>query len=106
MAYSVREERQSLATSLREELDEAGRVVIRLRRDNVESFVLLLDSIDENLPYDRPARFSTAGQLYFDLPPNSPVRQYAHHTPPPSISCRAVFRGDLFCDSRWKTPFA
>ena len=38
MAYSVREERQSLATSLREELDEAERVIIQLRRDNVESF--------------------------------------------------------------------
>ncbi len=47
MAYSVREERQSLATSLREELDEAERVVIQLRRDNVESFLQLLDSIDE-----------------------------------------------------------
>ena len=100
MAYSVREERQGLATSLREELDEAGRVVIRLRRDNVESFLLLLDSIDENLPYDRPARFSTAGQLYFDLPPNSPVRPYTCHTPRPSTSCRAFFRVVLCCDSR------
>ncbi len=47
MAYSVREERQSLATSLREELDEAERVIIQVRRDNVESFLVLLDSIDE-----------------------------------------------------------
>ena len=47
MAYSVREERQSLATSLREELDEAERVIIQLRRDNVESFLQLLDSIDD-----------------------------------------------------------
>lgn len=47
MAYSVREERQSLATSLREELDEAERVIIQERQDNVESFLQLLDSIDE-----------------------------------------------------------
>ena len=47
MAYSVREERQSLATSLREELDEAERVIIQLRRDNAESFLQCLDSIDE-----------------------------------------------------------
>jgi len=47
MAYSVREERQSLATSLREELDEAERLIIQVRRDNVESFLRLLDSIDE-----------------------------------------------------------
>ena len=47
MAYSVREERQSLATSLREALDEAESAVIQLRRDNVESFLQLLDSIDE-----------------------------------------------------------
>ncbi len=47
MAYSVREERQSLANSLREGLDEAERLIIQLRRDNVESFLQLLDSIDE-----------------------------------------------------------
>ena len=47
MAYSVREERQSLATSLREELDEAERVIIQVWRDNVESFLQLLDSIEE-----------------------------------------------------------
>ncbi len=47
MAYSVREERQSLANSLREGLDEAERFIIQLRRDNVESFLQLLDSIDE-----------------------------------------------------------
>ena len=47
MAYSVREERQSLATSLREDLAEAERLIIQLRRDNVESFLQLLDRIDE-----------------------------------------------------------
>ena len=47
MAYSVREERQGLATSLRDELDEAERLIIQVRRDNVESFLQLLDSIDE-----------------------------------------------------------
>lgn len=47
MAYSVREERQSLATSLREELDEAERAAIQLRGDNVEPFLQLLDGIDE-----------------------------------------------------------
>ena len=47
MAYSVREERRSLATSLREALDEAERAVIQLRGDNVESFLQLLDGIDE-----------------------------------------------------------
>ncbi len=106
MAFSVRAERQGLATILREEFDEAKRVVIRLRGENVESFLQLLDSIDEYLRYDRSARFSTAGKLYFDLPPISPVRPYTRHTPRPSTSCRAVFPGDLFCDSRWKTPFA
>ncbi len=47
MAYSVREERQSLANSLREELSQAERVIVQLRRDNVESFLQLLDSIED-----------------------------------------------------------
>ena len=47
MAYSVREERQSLATSLRDKLAEAERLILQLRRDNAESFLQLLDSIDE-----------------------------------------------------------
>ena len=47
MAYSVREERQSLATSLREDLAEAERMIVQLRRDNVESFLQLLDGIEE-----------------------------------------------------------
>ena len=89
-----------MAYSAREELDEAKRVVIRLRGDNVESFLQLLDSIDENLRYDRLGRFSIAGQLYFDLPPISPVRPYTCHTPRPSTSCRPFFRVVLCCDSR------
>lgn len=47
MAYSVREERQSLATILRDKLDEAERAVLLLRRDNAESFLMLLDSIED-----------------------------------------------------------
>ena len=47
MAYSVREERQSLAVSLREDLGEAERVIVQLRRDNVEQFLQLLDLIEE-----------------------------------------------------------
>ena len=47
MAYSVREERQSLAISLREDLDEAERLIVQLRRHNVESFLQLLDNIEE-----------------------------------------------------------
>ena len=47
MAYSIREERQSLATSLRDDLAEAERMIVQLRRDNVESFLQLLDSIEE-----------------------------------------------------------
>ena len=46
MAYSVREERQSLAVSLREDLDKAERAVVQLRRDNVEPFLQLLDGIE------------------------------------------------------------
>ena len=46
MAYSVREERKSLAVSLREDLDKAERAVVQLRRDNVESFLQLLDGIE------------------------------------------------------------
>lgn len=47
MAYSVREERQSLANSLREDLAEAERMTVQLRRDNVELFLQLLDRIEE-----------------------------------------------------------
>ena len=47
MAYSVREERQSLATSLREDLAEAERMIVQVRRDSVESFLLLLDRIED-----------------------------------------------------------
>lgn len=47
MAYSVREERQSLATILRDKLDQAERAVLLLRRDNAESFLLLLDGVEE-----------------------------------------------------------
>ena len=61
MAYSVREERQSLATSLREDLAEAERLIIQLRRDNVESFLQLLDSID--------ARFTQLESSGMDLRP-------------------------------------
>lgn len=61
MAYSVRQERQSLATSLRQELDEAERVVIQLRRDNVEPFLQLLDSIDR--------RFTQLASSGLDLRP-------------------------------------
>lgn len=49
MAYSVREERQSLATTLRDKLDEAERTILQLRRDNAEYFLMLLDSIEECL---------------------------------------------------------
>ena len=61
MAYSVREERQSLATSLREDLAEAERLIIQLRRDNVESFLQLSDSID--------ARFTQLESSGLDLRP-------------------------------------
>lgn len=47
MAYSVREERQSLANSLREDLGEAERMIVQLRRDNVEQFLQLLDRIED-----------------------------------------------------------
>ena len=47
MAYSVREERRSLATSLRDDLAEAERVILQLHPDNVESFLQLLDRVDE-----------------------------------------------------------
>jgi len=47
VAYSVREERQSLATILRDRLGEAERAVLQLRRDNAESFLVLLDSIED-----------------------------------------------------------
>ena len=47
MAYSVREERQSLAVSLREDIANAERSIVQLRRDNVESFLQLLDGIEE-----------------------------------------------------------
>ena len=48
MAYSVREERQGLATSLREDLAEAERLIVQLRRDNVEAFLQLMDRIEES----------------------------------------------------------
>ncbi len=47
MAYSVREERQSLAVSLREDLGESERMIVQLRRDNVEQFLQLLDRIEQ-----------------------------------------------------------
>lgn len=47
MAFSVREERQSLATVLRDRLDEAERAVLQLRRGNAESFLMLLDSVED-----------------------------------------------------------
>ena len=48
MAYSVREERRGLATSLREDLAEAERLIVQLRRDNVEAFLQLMDRIEES----------------------------------------------------------
>ncbi len=48
MAYSVHQERQGLATSLREDLAEAERLIVQLRRDNVEAFLQLLDRIEES----------------------------------------------------------
>ena len=56
MAYSVREERQSLATSLRDDLAQAERAIVQLRRDNVVSFLQLLDRIEE-----RFAQLETSG---------------------------------------------
>ena len=56
MAYSVREERQSLANSLREDLGEAERKIVQLRRDNVEQFLQLLDLIE-----DRFAQLESSG---------------------------------------------
>ena len=47
MAYSVREERQSLANSLREDIGEVERMIVQLRRDNVEQFLQLLDRIED-----------------------------------------------------------
>ena len=61
MAYSVREERRSLATSLRDALDEAERAAIQLRGDNVEPFLQLLDGID--------ARFMQLASSGLDLRP-------------------------------------
>ena len=52
---------QSLATSLREDLAEAERLIIQLRRDNVESFLQLSDSID--------ARFTQLESSGLDLRP-------------------------------------
>lgn len=48
MAYSIREERQGLATSLREDLNEAERLIVQLRRHNVETFLQLLDQIEDS----------------------------------------------------------
>ena len=48
MAYSVRQERQGLATSLRDDLAEAERLIVQLRRDNVEAFLQLMDRIEES----------------------------------------------------------
>ena len=48
MAYSIREERQGLATSLREDLNEAERLIVQLRRHNVEPFLQLLDQIEDS----------------------------------------------------------
>jgi tetratricopeptide (TPR) repeat protein len=56
VAYSVREERQSLATSLREDLGEAERMIVQLRRDTVEQFLQLLDRIE-----DRFAQLESSG---------------------------------------------
>ena len=61
MAYSIREERRSLATSLREDLAEAERLIVQLRRDDVESFLLLLDRIDD--------RFTELASSGLDLRP-------------------------------------
>lgn len=47
MAYSVREERWSLASGLRDDLAEAERVILPLHPDNVESFLQLSDRVDE-----------------------------------------------------------
>ena len=47
MAYSVREERQSLPNSLREDLAQAERVIVQVRRDNVAPFLQLLDRIED-----------------------------------------------------------
>ena len=55
MAYSVREERQSLAVSLREDLAKAERAMVQLRRDNVESFLQLLDGIEERFEQLEPS---------------------------------------------------
>lgn len=56
MAYSVREERQSLANSLREDIGEAERMIVQVRRDTVEQFLLLLDRIE-----DRFAQLESSG---------------------------------------------
>ena len=48
MAYTVREERRSLATSLQDDLAEAERVILQLPTDNVEWFLQRLDRIDEH----------------------------------------------------------
>ena len=48
MAYSISQERQGLATSLREDLNQAERLIVQLRRHNVEQFLLLLDQIEDN----------------------------------------------------------
>ena len=48
MAYSISQERQGLATSLREDLNQAERLIVQLRRHNVEPFLQLLDQIAEN----------------------------------------------------------
>lgn len=48
MAYSVRQERQGLATELREALDEAEKMIVQLRRESIEPFLKLLDRIEDS----------------------------------------------------------
>ena len=55
MAYSVREERQSLANSLREDLAQAERVIVQVRRDNVAPFLQLLDRIEDRFGQLEPS---------------------------------------------------
>lgn len=49
MAYSIRETLRNPVTQLREDLDEAERLVVRVTSENVESFLKLLDRIDAQL---------------------------------------------------------
>jgi tetratricopeptide (TPR) repeat protein len=50
MAYSIKENLRNPIVQLREDLDKAERLAPQLNRDNIESFLQLLDRIDAQFP--------------------------------------------------------